>query len=168
MDADKAGARPNRLLVGCSVIAHGLQGSESKHNGAIGTVMSRLKSGRHDICLAADGSHVSVRPANLSWGSFDELCAVSDNTRPMVLANHMASGTRICLVGLSKRPELNGRMGTMVAMLPHSLRYSVHLDDGTVLSVQPINVRSDLSEHIEHDDDDMMIVTAAYLTHLAS
>jgi hypothetical protein len=50
-------------------------------------------------------------------------------------------GRRVVLHGLASKPGLNGASGKAAGYIPDKGRYEVLLDDGTVISLKPANLR---------------------------
>lgn len=52
----------------------------------------------------------------------------------------MPTGTRVCIYGLSKAPEHNGKRGRIIGFDQSKSRYAVELEDASTLSLKPTNL----------------------------
>lgn len=124
--AEPTAAAPSMasMAVGTPVKLKGLNGP--KHlNGCTGRIIGQEES-RYQVELT-DGSEAgkikALKPQNLEVGLRSAPAPV-----PRQFSQHFSVGSRVRLVGLETRPEMNHRVGSIVAV--QGSRYHVRLEDG--------------------------------------
>jgi len=78
------------------------------------------------------GSPLSVNPTAATASG-----RPSDNNT----ATNLTAGTRVCVVGLDARPEVNGQQGTVLEHLEHEARWRIVLPGGLVKILRAENLR---------------------------
>ncbi|KAI2496279.1 hypothetical protein MHU86_18236 [Fragilaria crotonensis] len=119
-DSDETlSVKPNNLLQHVHMKAHGIE-SRTEVNGKRGTVIAwNPQTERYNIYLMALKEVVSLKPANV----------VLDN------------GTVGQVTGLSSKPELNGKWGTIKAWIRESNKYDLQLSPSQIIRIKVENLR---------------------------
>ncbi|CAE8635335.1 unnamed protein product [Polarella glacialis] len=146
-----ASASSSQLAAGMRIRVIGLS-SRPELNGRKGTLELETSVGRWNVAMD-DSSGLSLRPVNLeqvmehlpvpqSGASSSSTAAQVPTRNPPASASslQLAAGMRIRVIGLSSRPELNGREGTLLELDESIDRWNVAMDDGSGLSLRPVNL----------------------------
>jgi len=124
------------------------------------TVDARFSSGATPLGVAAAGGHEAIVRLLLSAGADATVVACDDMTpsdmagqgghratvallaKPLVDAPSavLAPGTRVTLLGLQAKPELNGQLATVLEFDRTTGRYSTALHSGKDIALKPANV----------------------------
>jgi len=120
-------------LVGKQVLVQGLEAKPELNNRTGTATAWDGERGRYSVRLQ-DGSLLSFKPANLK-----EVLGLQELPDPS--AGGLV-GEQVLLHGLVAKPELNNRRGIATAWDSERGRYTVRLQDGTMVAFKPENLRS--------------------------
>lgn len=151
--ASVAGNRQCREILepGCQVRVTGLK-SRPELNGHQGSILSLHESSERWNIMTTDGSGLSLRSENLEVLP-GEACLPSSSSSAHAgnrqAANYrettrgmdaLEAGMQVRVTGLRSRPELNGRVGSLLELDGTTGRWNVVMIDHTGLSLKPNNL----------------------------